>query len=229
MMVMKRIFSLPNIFIISLLSSSLSGQDLTLEQLLSRMDDAGEKLKTMVADIEQKKWTELLKEFDQGESGKIYFMKGQDGISIRREITQPSPHTLVIRKGEVLYYEPVIKQAQRHNLGRHQDKAEYLLLGYGADKQALEDSYETALLGQEVLDGTQIYKLELKPRSSKAAAFFPRILLWIDAERFIPIQQKLFEPTDDYLLVRFKNIQVNADISKDRFKVDLPDDVRVIQ
>ena len=164
------------IFSISCLGNTLlSAQDATLDDVLSRMDAVGAKLKSMSAQIHQKKWTAILEEFDNGESGRFTFLKTGQGVFLRKDIDNPTSSTLVIKEGKVIFFQPSIKQAQIYNLGGHGDKAEFLLLGFGSDKQALSDTYEIRLLGQEKVRDRNTYRLELKPKSENVAAFFVRI------------------------------------------------------
>ena len=69
----------------------------------------------------------------------------------------------------------------------------------------------------------------MDPKSEKVSAFFVRIVLWIDAEMWVPVQQKLVEPTQDYLLITFNNIRLNANVRKSEFDMKLPGDVKVIK
>lgn len=217
------------ILLVFLSVGPLQGQSLNLEQVLARMDENGDQLRAMSADILQRKWTDILGEFDEGERGQFYFLRSGDTTFLRKDIEQPGKNVLTIAGGEVLFYQPSLKQAQRYQLGTHKDKTEFLLLGFGSDPEALKEAYEIRLLGREDIDGRSTYRLELKPRSKQTAAFFVRIELWVDSELWVPIQQKLVEPTQDYLLIQFTDIELNPDISTSRFKVTLPSDVRVIK
>lgn len=211
-----------------LFSSSAFPADLTLEEILTRMDRAGESLRSLSADIEQSKWTDILQEFDRGQSGKFLFLKERGEVYLRRDIHSPSVDSLVIRDGQVTYYQPGIKQAQRYQLGRHRDKAEFLLLGFGSDKEALKEAYDIRLIGREKVGTQDVYRLELAPKSGQVAAYFPLIVLWVDTQQWLPIQQQLVEHTQDYLLIRFRGIQLNPRISKSDFDLKLPRDVRII-
>lgn len=201
----------------------------TLDAILSNMDKVGQNLRSMEADIVQKKWTDILSEYDEGEEGQFLFLKENNSVYLRKQITEPTASVLVIKDGKVTFYQPAIKQAQEYKLGNNKDKAEFMLLGFGTNKTALRETYNITDLGEEKLDGKPTYKLELKPKSEKIAAFFVRIVLWVDAERWIPIQQQLVEPTQDHLLIRFSNIRLNPRIPKSEFDVRLPKDVRVIR
>lgn len=205
-----------------LFSGLLQGQSLSLEQVLSRMDQKGDQLQSMSADILQRKWTDILGEFDQGERGKFYFLRSGGDTYLRKDIEQPSKNVLTIAGSEVLFYQPSLRQAQRYQLGTHKDKTEFLLLGFGSDPAALKEAYEIRLLGQEKIDGRNTYRLVLQPKSKQTAAFFVSIELWVDSEMWVPIQQKLVEPTQDYLLIQFSNIELNPKVSRSLFEVKLP-------
>lgn len=217
------------IFLLACLWTASPARAEGLDRILTEMDRVGQRLTSMEADIEQRKWTDILGEFDRGERGRFLFLKEGGQVLLRKEIAEPTINTLVLKEGTVLFYQPSIKQAQEYRLGRHGDKAEFMLLGFGSDKEELSRTYEITLLGEEDLEGRQTYKLELKPRSDQVAAFFVRIILWVDSERWIPVQQQLVEPTRDYLLIAFRNITLNPRLSRSNFDVRIPRDVEVIR
>lgn len=208
--------------------SVILAQSLTLEQVLSKMDQAGASLKSMSARITQKKWTDILEQFDKGETGQFIFLKEKNDVYLRKDIALPQPNTLVIRQGNVLFYQPKIKQAQKYNLGKNKDKAEFLLLGFGSDKEALKKAYRIRLLKKEAVQGRETYVLELTPRSEEVSAYFSQIVLWVDSKLWVPVQQKLVEPNKDYLLINFDAIKLNDKISKFRFELKLAKDVKTV-
>ena len=203
-------------------------QSLTLEEVLTRIDQRGSTLKSMSSSISQKKWTDILEEFDQGESGRFDFLKDGHKIYLRRDIMKPQPNSLVVRDGEVLFFQPKIKQLQKYDLGQGRDRAEFLLLGFSSNKEAMREAYDMRLGEKEMIGGRETYLLELTPKSEKVSAYFSQIVLWIDVELWVPIQQKLVEPTRDYLLIRFDDINLNPKITKSRFELKIGDDVQVV-
>ena len=201
---------------------------LTLEEILSEMDKRGKTLRSLSSTLVQKRWAEILEEFDQGEEGHFYFLRERAEVYIRRDIIKPQRNTLVIRKGEVLFYQPRIKQMQRYNLGTKRDRAEFLLLGFGSRQESLKKAYNIRFLKTERLDERDTYLLELVPKSDEVSSYFSRIILWVEPSLWVPIQQKLVEPTRDFLLIQFENIRLNPKISRSKFDLKLPKDVRVV-
>ena len=199
-----------------------------LETVLSQIEKHGAEVHSMEALLEQKKWTEILEEFDEGESGRFLFLREEGEVYIRKEIEEPKPSALVIGDGELLFFQPVIKQAQKYRLGKKRDKAEFLLLGFGTTREALKEAYQLRILGAEKIEETPTYVLEMVPKSERVQAYFGKIVLWIDGRRWIPIQQKLVEPSDDYLLVSFREIELNPALTAADFKLKLPKGTKLI-
>ena len=200
-----------------------------LESVLENMDRRGGNLRSLSARIIQQKWTDILEEFDEEERGEFHFLRENEAIRLRRDITEPGVSTLLISDGKGIFYQPLLKQANQYDLGARKDRAEFLLLGFTSSKKALREAYAIRWLGPEMIGGRQTYALELTPRSDKVSAFFSRIVLWVDGRLWVPIQQKLVEPTRDYLLIRFEDVRLNLDLPASRFELELPSDVNVIQ
>ena len=198
-------------------------KDKALDGLLRQMEATGKAFRTFSANITQKKYTAVLREFDAPESGVFLYARAKDGSALlRQEISKPAPRVLTIKGGIATVYQPVLKQAQILNLGKNKDKAEYLALGLGQSPGKLRETFDLNYQGSEKIDGAACSVLQLKPKSSAAAAFFTSITLWIKTSSGIPIQQKLQEPNGDYLLVTFTDEKINTKISDSKFEQKLP-------
>ncbi len=200
----------------------------TKEAVLAKMEAAGRNVTNFSAQIFQKKWTNVLKEFDRGENGTLWYIRERNGQAfLRKDIVRPENNILVIDNGEVVFYEPRIKQARKYQLGKNKDKAEFLVLGFGSTTRSMTDTYNIRLLGEEKIDGKKTYMLELRPKSEKVAAYFSQIVLWVADQVWLPIQQKLVEPNGDYLLIRFSDLKLNPGLSKAKLKLKLPKNVQL--
>ena len=211
-----------------LMGTVSGGPQLTLQQILDQVELRGQNLESMTAEIRQRKWTDILGEFDEGERGRFLFLRASQSVYLRKDILKPQPNHLVIADGKLLLYQPVIRQAQRHHLGENKNRAEFLLLGFGSSRESLENAYVIELLGQESVESQITYVLKLVPKSDRVSAYFSEIILWFDAELWVPIQQKLIEPTHDYLLVNFEEVKLNPKLSKADFAIDLPKNVQIV-
>lgn len=201
-----------------------------LKRVLDKMNQVGKTFQSLTANISQRKYVAVLKEYETEERGTFYYARAKDGSArLRREITEPTQSIAVIDAGVATVYEPKLKQAHQINLGKHKDKVEFLAIGVGQSPSRLEENFNLNLLGQETVDGKKTHTLELSPKSAKTSAIFSKIVLWIDDAQGIPLQQKFIEPSGDFMMVKFSNVKLNAKIPESVFKVKLPKDIEVIK
>lgn len=202
--------------------------DPELKKVLSRMEAVGKTFRTFTAELSQKKYTAVLGEFGTPESGEFYYARAADGSALlRQEIRTPGRKITTIKGGTATIYQPDIKQAVVYNLGQNKDKVEYLALGIGQNPAKLQETFDISRLPDENLDGAPCSVLVFKPRNPKAAALFASITLWVKKSAAIPIQQKLEEPSGDYLLVRFSKEKLNSAIPSSKFEQKLPADTDI--
>jgi outer membrane lipoprotein-sorting protein len=200
-----------------------------LDRILAKMNEFGRGFRSLSANITQQRYIAVLKESQPEEKGTFQYKRAKDGSArLRKEIVQPAPNIAVVDGNYITTYEPRVKQARRIGMGKYKDKTEFLAIGIGQSPAKLEENFDLKAAGSEVIDGRKTYILELTPKSTKTSAFFTKIILWIDAERGNPVQQKFIEPNSDFTLVKFSNIKVNANIPDSVFKIKLPKDVEVI-
>ena len=50
--------------------------------------------------------------------------------------------------------------------------------------------------------------------------------IWIDRKTFVPVRLRYVEPGGDTTDYRFSDLEINPDISPERFELDLPPDVK---
>lgn len=199
-----------------------------LDRALARMEAAGKGFRSFEAKLVQKKYTAALQEFDTPESGRFVYALAADGSALlRQEIEQPAPRILTIKGGIATVYQPRIRLAQVVSLGKNKDKAEYLALGLGQSPARLRETFEIAYRGTEKVGGVECDVLMLKPKSPGASAYFSAITLWVGRSGGLPIQQKLEEPSGDYLLVTFSEASLNRRISPAEFEQKLPKGVEI--
>ena len=200
---------------------------LSLETVLERMEAVGREFRNLEADIERTKVVVIVDDHSTS-SGKFYFARSGHTSRIRMNIDKPSRQELLVDKGKLHMYFPRIKQAQVADLGKNQDKAEFMAIGFGQSSADILKYYDVTFVGQGTVAGIMTYILDLTPKSADFAAIFSNIRLWVDQERWIPIQTKLTEAGGDYLDVRFSNIKINGRLSNSVFELKLPKDVQII-
>jgi outer membrane lipoprotein-sorting protein len=211
------------IALIIFLASTLAAQTekkWTTDGVLAMMDRAAKDFRSLTADLEDVKYTAVVKDTST-ETGKIYFRHDQ---KMRIDITKPEPRT-ILRTGDSLFlYNPRLNLVQEYDLGKNRSVVDqYIRLGFGTKSEDLKKSYTVNLTGEEDLDGRKTAILELTPKSDSVRAQISKIQMWIDEASWLPIQQKFFEAgSGDYILFHYTNPMKNLKIGESRFKQDWP-------
>jgi outer membrane lipoprotein-sorting protein len=192
----------------------------TTESVLNTMDKAASDFRSLTADIEQIKYTDVVKDTST-ETGQIFVRRDQ---KMRIDITKPDPKT-ILRTGDSLFiYTPKINRVEEYNLGKHRAIIDqYMRLGFGTKSQDLRKSYDINLVGEEQIDHRKTFLLELTPKSEEIRNQITKIHMWVDESSWLPIQQKFFEASGgDYFLVKYSNVMKNLKIGDSKFKPAWP-------
>jgi outer membrane lipoprotein-sorting protein len=198
-------------------------KDFELQRIYKQMDERANTFRSFTAKITQKKYTAVLKEFDTPETGKFYYKRAKDGTPLLRlEFTSPGKKILTIKKGFLTFYQPAINQARETNLGKDQDKAEYLAVGLNQSPAKLENDFDISYKGEETVNGSPCDVLLFKPKRPNIAKYFSSMTVWYKKSNGIPIQNKKEEPSGDYVLINFSEEKRNVNIPDSKFDQKLP-------
>ena len=130
----------------------------------------------------------------------------------------------------VSLYQPAIDQVTEYSPGKNKtDFESFLVLGFGGRGHDLEKSFEVNYAGMEQVQGVSAAKLELTPKSQRVKSMFQTITLWIDPARGVSVQQRFSEPSGDYRVAKYSNIEINHKISGDVFKLKTTSHTKVIK
>jgi outer membrane lipoprotein-sorting protein len=219
------------LFLLAVAVSGLGAQEkeeIELQRTLTLMDSVRKNCHSFAARFSQKKYTAILKEFDTPEVGEFYYSRGKDGSTLlRQEATSPGRKILTIKGDEATFYQPNIKQAQKYNLGKYKDLAEFLALGICQSPAKLQETFHISYQGSESINGAPCSLIVLKPKAPNVAAHFSSITLWYKNSSGLPVQNKLQEPSGDYVLLSFFDEKLNAKIPESKFEQKLPKGVDI--
>jgi len=190
-----------------------------LDRVLGQMDTAARNFKSTEASVEWDQYQKVIDE-SEAEKGKIYFRREANEVQMAADFVEPDKKYVLYGAGKVQVYQPKIDQVTEYDAGNSRGDVEsFLVLGFGGSGHDLLKSYEVKLLGTETVSNIATGKLELIPKSARLKNNFARILLWIDPARGISVQQQFFEPSGDYRLARYSNIQINQKLPDGAFKL----------
>jgi len=200
-------------------AAAQSADSAGLDRVLTQMDAAARNFRTTEASVV---WDQYQKVIDETETqkGRIYFRREGGEIQMAADFAEPDRKYVIYSGGKVQVYQPKIDQVNEYNPGKNRSELEsFLVLGFGGSGHDLLKSYDVKFLGSETAKGVQAEKLELIPKSPRLRNNIARILLWIDPARGVSVQQQFFEPSGDYRLAKYSEIQINQKLPENAFKL----------
>lgn len=211
----------------TLMAWCLGLQAQNLEAVTARMDASAASFKAMTADIRQTSFTAVLNESNVS-SGTITLEKTRPKeLRMLVEFSSPDPKSVFYENRKLQIYYPKIQTVQEYDLGKQASLVDqFLLLGFGSRGSDLKASYELKYLGDEQINGEKTQRLELTPKSQEALQHVKKLELWIAESTGQPIQQKVFQPSRDYILIAYSNMKVNPALAPDAVKLKTPKGVK---
>ncbi len=221
-------FLLGVVAVVSVAPSVRAQQD-PLQQVLNQMDQTAANFRTTQAAFVWDQYQKVVDEHDI-QKGTVYFRRAGNEIQMAADITNPeAPKYVLFTDSKVEVYQPKIDQVTRYNTGKDRATVEsFLVLGFGGSGKDMLKSFDVKYLGSEKVDGVDTAKLELVPKSPKGRNTFDHIWLWVDTSRGVSVQQQLFEPSGDYRLAKYSDIQLNQKIPESVFRLKTTGKTKVV-
>jgi outer membrane lipoprotein-sorting protein len=202
--------------------------DLTVNEVLSQMNEAGKKLHTLSANLEYTKVTVLVDD-KSTESGQLFYRRGKTP-ELRIEMQKPESKIIVFKKNRGEIFLPKINQVQVYDLEQKSDLLQqFFLLGFGTDSNELKKTYNISYLREEDLVDDTTALLELTPRRANVSSQISKIQIWVSEESWIPTQQKFFEAGGDYLIAVYSGVKVNRLLPGSTFELNAPENAKRVK
>jgi outer membrane lipoprotein-sorting protein len=191
----------------------------TLDAVLTQMDAAAAQFRNAQADFVWDQYQKVVNETDT-QKGKVYFRRNGKEMQMAADIQSPDQKYLLFSGGKIRFYQPKINQVNEYDAGQNRGEIEsFLLLGFGGRGHDLQQQFDVKFDGNEDVNGVKTAKLELTPKLARVKNMFEKIVIWVDAPRGISLKQQAFEPSGDYRITSYSNININTKIPDDVFKL----------
>jgi outer membrane lipoprotein-sorting protein len=196
--------------------------------LINRMEKNRRELKSLRAGISMVKYDSHLREDTDKRGGQVLYVPGQGrNAYVRVDWQYPAKETLAVADGQYTLFRPRLNMAYRGAAGSSRAKAggvfDFLNMSGQQIRtrfEPLQDIYEENLWG-----GVHTTHIKLVP---KGGASYKYAEVWIDGSG-MPVQTKVIEKNDDATTVRLMNVERNAGISLDQFKLQLDGSVKIVK
>jgi len=189
------------------------------------MDTAAASFHAMSADISKTQHTAVLND-NSTDTGSVKMIKTGKGVIALMDIAKPDPKAYEYEGRTVRIYYPNMKQVDMYDVGKSGEQlaGQFFTLGFGTSGKDLEKNYEIQLVGPETLSGQNTTHLTLTPKAGEAQKVIKQVDLWLSDANY-PVQEKVLEPSGDYLLFVYKNVQINPSLTAQDVKLKLPNGV----
>jgi outer membrane lipoprotein-sorting protein len=201
-----------------------------LESVLSQMDSSASTFKSVQAQFEWDNYQKVVDETEK-QTGQVYFRRNGPSVQVMFDIAAPAPKQILFKDNKLWLYEKRPDQVTEHDAGNKSDIEGYLSLGFGARGHELIKNYDVKMDGWETVDGVKTAKLELVAKSEKVRNMFSHFIIWIDAQRDVPIKQQVFASSGDYWLAHYisSSIKRNVSIPDTAFKLETTPHTRTVK
>lgn len=207
------------------LSLSLSAE--TLKDVFARMDASAGSFKGVTAKVRKVSYTAVIKDSSE-EKGSVVIRRAKaKETQLRMDLTSPDAKTWVFRGKRAELYLPKINTVQEYDLGRYSKLLDqFLLLGFGSTSVELLKAYRIQYGAEEMVDGQKASRIELTPVSEEAQRHLKRVEIWFPLSGGLPIQQKFFQTSGDYVLVNYADVKVEPNLPESAAQLNLPKTVK---
>ncbi len=198
----------------------------SLDAVLARMDAGSVGFRSVAADIKRTSFTAVINDRSE-EFGSIKLAKNKNDVRVLLEVTRPDARSVAFAGDRAQIFYPKINTVQEIDLGKQKSLVEqFVLLGFGTSGKELGKNYTLKYTGEEPVAGQKASRIELTPKSRQVKEQFARMELWIADPGGFPVQQKLYEPSGNFLTVTYSAIKLNPNLGPDSLSLRLPKDVK---
>jgi len=200
-----------------------------VSSILNRMERNRRDLKTLRANISMVKYDARIRDEDKRQGKVLYMPAAGRNAYVRIDWQSPARETLAVADGQYTLFRERLNMAYVGKATSVSKNAkagsmlEFLNMSGSQVKtrfEPLQDIYEETLWGGV---GTTHFKLV-----PKGGASYKYAEIWVDGTG-MPIQTKVVEKNDDATTVRLTNVERNAGISTDQFKLKLDGNVKIVK
>jgi outer membrane lipoprotein-sorting protein len=208
-------------------SSPVNAQGAGLvSSIFNKMERNRRDLRSMRAGISMEKYNAQIKDSDKRTGTLLYLPAAGRNAYVRVDWKSPVQEILAVADGQYTFFSPRRKTAWLGSTASKSSNTKVSsVLGFGLNASAaqLKSSFDVQDVYNETLwGGVAATHMKLVP---KGGANFQYEEIWVDGSG-MPVQTKVVEKNNDSTTVRLMNIEKNAQVSKDDFKLDLGSDVK---
>ena len=200
-----------------------------VSSILNRMERNRRDLKSLRAGITMQKYNAQIKDYDMYQ-GEVQYLPGSGrNVALRVDWQRPSRETLAVENGQYTLLKPRQNLAYKGSTSSAKGNSKVSsVLGFGlnASGAQLRSNFNVEFVGEGILYGNlHVTQLKLIPKGGAGYQFAE---IWVD-DSGMPVQTRVVEKNNDATTVRLTDVQKNARINSDAFKLELGSNVKIVK
>ena len=222
---MKHLFTVCGFLSLLLPAQALHAE--SKETILSRMDQAAPGFQAMSANIRLTTYVAVINDTTD-EQGTLVMQRVKNGsvraiLDFSQQKDKSASRIIGIMGSTVLMVYPNAKTYQEIDIGKKSDLLQqFLLLGFGSSGKELAESYDITAAGEESLAGQETTKLLLVPKTASVRERLVKVEIWIPAKAAYPIQQRFYEPANNYRIAAYSQVNLKPAIKGKQLQLKPP-------
>jgi len=204
---------------------AVSQQTLTMDTVFAKMEKANKDYPYLQGNVEKSIYNDLANKLRFDKSGKIWIAQTGNSRQVRVEFDKPLKEFWSLDKGVFWDYYPKTKTATKVTFKQEQQpEAECVFLGLCGSTTQIKQFYTATLGAAETINGVKTVLVELRPKDQKRESLFSLVKLWLDTNKWYPVQTQVIEPNKNYNIFKYSGFKTGS-FSNSVFKLDIPKDV----
>jgi len=201
-----------------------------ISSILNKMDRNRRSLGSLRSSVMMQKYNAQLRQADEYYGNVQYVAAQGRDANVRVDWAKPVQEILAVSGGQYTLYRPRLKQAYQgstKNAGSKGKAGNVLGLALSMTSAQAKSQYSVSYEGEgELYSGSpHVWWLKLTPRGNAGFQFAE---VWVTDDG-MPIQTRVTEKNGDATTVRLTNIQRNASVPGEAFKIELPAGTKIVK
>jgi outer membrane lipoprotein-sorting protein len=198
-----------------------AGQNVTLEQVIRKVQEQQKKTNTLQADFRQEKELALMAR-PEVSTGTFTFSKPNN---VLWTYAAPKRVQMVIANGVMTTYYADLGKAERIDVKKFEDRI-FKYMGASGAIDELARYFDFTFKNSK---SKPVWELDLTPKNRAVAKRVKRIKLAIDKKTYLTTKIEYVEGDGDITRYEFTNLRINQPVPPSRFAIALPSNVKVEQ
>ena len=200
-----------------------------MSPVLTKMEQAGQNLKTLQAGISQEKIDRTLG-VKENSTGTFFYKAAAPGNErVLLEYTSPIPETVSVIGDKVSIYQPKLNQlfvtSRKASAGKNKSLG-FLGLAYSDAAAQLREKYAITILGEDKINGQLTTQIQLDPKDKSDGV--QAIILWVDHQTWLPVQYFIQEKGTK-TTITLSGMKPNVQLPDTKFEIAVPKNAQVVQ